>query len=599
MITPTAPSPIISQSTPSPDTIKPPISFADSGVYSAEWDKYNQPAPRPQPSSDQERFETWKLQNAGKSSQWKLDNLPDYAPPSYAEEIRRFHGHPDGAPASDYRDSFVRNPGLENHITDTSPLVRGPRHLVAAHVKYQIKQQFGLDVDPDKTYLTTIAYNHTSYKRPHKGYIIRKISLTDAAMRNIQGEELPSGMPLFRYSTYKNGKPSFDIQENSRHSKDQPSINGVFDAPDGERISTHYTGIYTEPTSSSPNSYSAENQVPLSPDDFMKMTWDHAYKKPYDTYIDQYWDTNRKAYPTRIKFNFLQAASQQYHHHSLSKEDLRLAERAAGTPHGKSFAQLTPDDLNKPYQPDPDLEIKFLSYSGAQSSDVFYVRDKKTQRTLLFMPGNDPQIIPSDSPKEMNKWLGAHIAAPHNENSFLSHFLMDDAPSTLFYGGIQKRLQIHQHLAKEQGADAYYERLHAWEEGGMFAGKTVGDPFKETQKRTESATRSDAYYQFVLNTDHTKNTVIKALGYLSLGTTVLAPLGFAFPPVGYLLTAFSLGAGLGRVGIGIDDTVNNRPGGPDRILDGAWRTVTPIATSALGNAAAPFANAVKNFSLKP
>jgi hypothetical protein len=53
------------------------------------------------------------------------------------------------------------------------------------------------------------------------------------------------------------------------------------------------------------------------------------------------------------------------------------------------------------------------------------------------------------------------------------------------------------------------------------------------------------------------------------------------------------------VGIGIDDTVNNRPGGPDRILDGAWRTVTPIATSALGNAAAPFANAVKNFSLKP
>lgn len=64
MITPTAPSPIISQSTPSPDTIKPPISFADSGVYSAEWDKYNQPAARPQPSSDQERFETWKLQNA-------------------------------------------------------------------------------------------------------------------------------------------------------------------------------------------------------------------------------------------------------------------------------------------------------------------------------------------------------------------------------------------------------------------------------------------------------------------------------------------------------------------------------------------------------
>src|SRR5450830_1697143 len=114
-------------------------------------------------------------------------------------------------------------------------------------------------------------------------------------MRNIQGEELPSGMSLFRYSTYKNGKPSFDIQENSRHSKDQPSINGVFNTPNGERISTHYTGIYTEPDSSSPNAYSAENQVPLSPDDFMKMTWDHAYKKPYDTYIDQYWDANRKA----------------------------------------------------------------------------------------------------------------------------------------------------------------------------------------------------------------------------------------------------------------------------------------------------------------
>lgn len=81
MITPTAPSPIISQPTSSPDNINPPISFADSGVYSAQWDKYNQAAPRPQPISDEERFETWKLQNAGKSSQWKLDNLPDYAPP--------------------------------------------------------------------------------------------------------------------------------------------------------------------------------------------------------------------------------------------------------------------------------------------------------------------------------------------------------------------------------------------------------------------------------------------------------------------------------------------------------------------------------------
>lgn len=109
------------------------------------------------------------------------------------------------------------------------------------------KTQVGLDVDPDKTYLTTIAYDHTSYTRPRKGYIIKKISLTDAAMRNIQGEELPSGMPLFRYSTYKNGKPS---------------INGVFDAPDGERISTHYTGLYTEPDSSSPNAYSAETRFP-------------------------------------------------------------------------------------------------------------------------------------------------------------------------------------------------------------------------------------------------------------------------------------------------------------------------------------------------
>ncbi|WP_128191346.1 dermonecrotic toxin domain-containing protein [Pseudomonas veronii] len=599
MITPTAPSPIISQPTSSPDNINPPISFADSGVYSAQWDKYNQAAPRPQPISDEERFETWKLQNAGKSSQWKLDNLPDYAPPSYAKEIRAFHGHPDGTPSSDYRGSFVRNPALENHIMETAPPVMGPSHLVAAHVKFQIKQQFGLDVDPDKTYLTTIAYDHTSHKRPHKGYIVRKISLTDAAMRNIQGEELPSGVPPFRYSTYKQGKPSFDIHEDSRHSKDQPSITGVFNAPDRGRISTHYTGIYTEPSSSSPNSYSAENQVSLSPDDFMKMTWDHAYKKPYDTYIDQYWDANRKEYPTRIKFNFIHAANEQYHNHSLSKEDLLLAERAAGTPHGKSFAQLTPDDLNKPYQPDPGLETKFLSYSGAQSSDIFYVRDKKTQRTLLFMPGNAPQIISSDSPEAMNKWLGAHTAAPNNENSFMSHFLMEDAPSTLFYGGIQKRLRIHQALAKEQGADAYYERLHAWEEGAMFDGKRVADPFTETQKRTESATRTDAYYQFVLNTDHTKNTVIRALGYLSLGTTVLAPLGIAFPPVGYLLTAFSLGAGLGRVGIGIDDTANNRPGGPERILDGAWRSVTPIASSALGNAAAPFGTAIKNVVFKP
>ena len=96
---------------------------------------------------------------------------------------------PEGASPAYFKAPLQHNEKLEKSISDFVP-PKSPNEITSEQVQAHIEEKFGFTIDPDKTFLVTIVYDHRT-ARPYKGYIVQKISLTEAARRNIQGYGLP------------------------------------------------------------------------------------------------------------------------------------------------------------------------------------------------------------------------------------------------------------------------------------------------------------------------------------------------------------------------------------------------------------------------
>lgn len=505
---------------------------------------------------------------------------------TFDEKVRQYKKKltPEGATPEYFNEPLPRNNALDSAAQDNYKPIKSPNQHTAVHIKGQIKHKWGIDLDPEKTYLVTIAYDNS--QKPYKGSIVQKISLADAARSNVQGNPMSMKVPKLPEGA---APPSIEIEPISRHNE-PPGADGTFPLPPEKGYRTHYQGIYTEPSSESANKYSADNHVPIPAADFQQMVWDHSYKKPYDNYLDFYWSHNntRDAYTTLSKISFLKAAHKQHHEQSLDEESRKIAMRLGGIPKNETYMDASAQTLNKPYVPDPDLETKVLTFNGFKSIDIFYTRDTKTNKTLLYIPGNSSPLHAFDSPAAMNEWLGEQLKDKEKAEAFRKHFSQSIQGSSLFKAGFEKSLELFHQRLQQPGHVAFHKQRGDWKEGEIFGGdKIEGDPFKELQRNTESAMKESTSQQFVLNSDRTKNQILKAGKYLDIMLLFATPLGIALPPVGILLTGLNIASGVLKLGVGIDDKVHNRPDADNRITYGVFNAIKPVVTAGLGNAIKP------------
>ena len=513
---------------------------------------------------------------------------------------------PEGASRAYFETPVKRNEALDNYARQYTP-IKTPNEITSEQVKAHIEKTFGfIDVDPDKTFLVTIVFNHTSDKEHNKGVITQKISLTDAARLNIQGIQLPFFSGPDSKSEYREGPPLIKIDPKSRHTG-PPGPDGQYSVPENFTYDKWTHGIYIEPYPGAPDIYDHSNHHPIDPNEFKQMVWDNAYKGPYDNYLKHYWNANTRAqFTVTSTVAYLTAAHIQHHDKSLTENDRKIAMGVAGLPPDKTYLSATPDDLKQPYKADPNLETKFLSFNGFESR-MFYTRDKTTGRVLLYVPGLMPPTHGFDSAEAMNRWLGEQLRDPEKREAFKLQFRPQDRPSVgplagPFGGsslGVDKKIdQVADDLDRYLSEEAQ-DRLGYWKEGGLFDGKVFkGNPFEELQHRTEQAAKAATDQQFILNSDHQKNTAMNWLKMASYGLLVLAPLGMAFPPLGVALTAAATGLGAAELGIGIDDHINNRPSAPDRIFNGIINTLKPIMSEGFGKAFAPVVGPLTNTAFK-
>lgn len=513
---------------------------------------------------------------------------------------------PQGASKAYFQEPVKRNEGLDKLAKNYTPM-KTDNEITSEQVKAHIEETFGItNIDPDKTFLVTIVFNHQSDTHPNKGVITQKISLTEAARLNIQGVKLPFFSGPDSRSEYRDGPPPIKIDAKSRHTG-VPNADGTYTTPENFTYNKWTQGIYLEPYPGAPDRYDHSNYYPIDPKEFQQMVWDNAYKKPYDNYLNQYWNANTRAeFTTTATVAYLTGAHIQHHNQSLTENDRTIAMGVAGLPADKTYLSATPDDLKQPYKADPNLQTKFLTFNGFKSR-MFYTRDKTTQRTLLYIPGQMPPLQGFDSVEAMNRWLGEQLKVPEKAEALKIQFRPEDRPSTGPIagplGGVSlgsdARIDFMARQLNHSVSEETQEKLGFWKEGVMFGGEEVkGNPFEELQQRTEKAVKAATAQRFVLNSDHQKNTAVDWLKIASYGLLALAPLGMAFPPVGAILTAASMGIGATELGLGIDDKINNRPGATERIFSGAFNTAKPILFEGFGRAFAPATGAIKGYLIK-
>ncbi|OAE12322.1 sugar-binding protein [Pseudomonas simiae] len=441
-------------------------------------------------------------------------------------------------------------------------------------LKAQIKQRWGIDVDPDKTYLVTFKNNREDEKD-----VVEKITLTQAALKNRQ--DLPLG-------ENKNW-----FQKIAQYFS--PAVYGYNKIENWVQAANSRQAIYREPEPPLASLYSSATKLPIPVDAFKSLVWNTDRTSLYKKTLDGFWEKHSASYTPLSKIAFVKAINLQRLERTLGPVEVKLAQRALGPVAQKAWSELTAEDFKNPAVKDPNLDIGLLSINGLQSTDLMCVTDRKTQLTLLCIPGNSSPIHRFDNPGQMRTWLAKQAADPVKRESLLTHFSLKDQARKALSDGVRQSLEGMGNWsdAQEPGSPVF-SRLNMWYPDRFITTDPVsGDPFQEVMARQKARSYSDAENAIVSDSDYTKNKIVAGVEEATKVAMFMTPLALVMPEVAVALDVFFVTAGATEAGIGIDDVAKGKAAGTDRIVFGVLNAVPPLVT----HVGAPLAKALTSSRL--
>ncbi|WP_248752942.1 DUF6543 domain-containing protein [Pseudomonas sp. MWU15-20650] len=488
-------------------------------------------------------------------------------PPSVVDYQRKYNTSKGTEPSGGSRggsngsSTLKKNANIESYISKHSADFITPEKEISTVLSTAIKQRWGLDLDPDKTYLVTFKDNGEDEKD-----VVEKITLTQVALKNRQDVTIEDNEGWFR----KIGKYFSPVVY-------------IYNKVDGwvEEANSRQ-GIYREPSAPGAAPYTADTQVSIPVDDFKTLVWDTDRTKLYKNTLDSFWDKHSGSYTSLSKVSFVKAINLQRLEGSLKPAEAALAQRALGPVALKEWSELTVQDFTTPAVKDPDLDIGLLSINGFQSTDLMCVTDRKTQLTLLCIPGNSSPIHRFDNPDQMRTWLAEQATDPVKRESLLSHFSLKDQASRAFSDGVRQTLEGMANWSEAQASgNTFLSGLNGWVPDRFITVEPLsGDPFEAVKVRQKERSYSDADNAIVSDGDYTKNKILQGVEEATKVAMFMTPLALVMPEVAIGLDIFFLAAGVTQAGIGIDDVVKGKATGADRIVFGVLNAVPPLATHA-------------------
>jgi len=448
-----------------------------------------------------------------------------------------------------------------------------PENEMSKLLTTKINKRWHIRVDPDKTFLVTFKRSGRTEKD-----VVEKVTLTQAALKNLQG------MPI---EDNKNWLQKFGQYVSPL----------IFSYSRGEEVVEHLhaeQGIYHDPASAAVPPYSASTRVDIPVADFKALVWDTDRTQLYKNALTTFWENQSDSYTTLSRMAFVKAIKYQSLEGSLGPQEVELAQRAMGPFAQKPWSELSVQDFERRTLQDPGLDIGLVSVNGIKSTDLLCVTDKKTQLTLLYVPGNSSPLHRFDNPQQMGVWLAKQSADPVKLASLMAHFSLEDQADKTFSNGVHQALQGLGAWSTAQEEEGFgFSKINDWlPERYIQIGQVSGDPFQEVMTRQKARSFSDADNAIVSDSDYTKGKIIQGLDEAAKVALFMTPLAIVMPEVALALDAFYLGAGIAETGVGIDDLTKGKSTGTDRIVFGALNALPPLVIHGSSSVLKPESGAV-------
>lgn len=456
-----------------------------------------------------------------------------------------------------------RNDRIESYLKSHAFRQMTPESEISKILASKIKQRWGLSIDPDKTYLVTFKDSARTEKD-----VVEKVTLTQAALKNLQGVPIEDNKNwLQKFGQYVSPLVF--------------SYNKVEEMVESSRAEQ---GIYHDPASATVQPYSESTRVDIPVADFKTLVWDTDRPQLYKNALTTFWEKQSDAYTTLSRMAFVKAIKFQSLEGSLDPEAAELAQRAMGPFAKKPWPELNVQDFEKRTLQDPDLDIGLVSVNGMKSTDLLCVTDKKTQLTVLYVPGNSSPLHRFDNPQQMGVWLAKQAADPIKRAALMTHFSLEDQADKTFSDGVHQSLQGLGAWSTAQEAQEFSpSKINAWlPERYINVAPLTGDPFQEVTALQKARSFSDADNAIVSDSDYTKAKITQGLEEAAKVALFMTPLALVMPEVALAVDVFYLGAGITETTIGIDDVAKGKSTGTDRIVFGVLNAVPPVVAHGSG-----------------
>lgn len=366
-------------------------------------------------------------------------------------------------------DYLANNPLLDTFVTLHGTVIKGPASFARELIKAHAAQHWAVDIDPDAICLTTLRFNSSPAAAPYPAVVHQALTLTEALLNNvprhtgwlrwldlIQPWRL-GGIPFLRVEKLL---PNFTVHT--------------------------YEGLYQRTT---PQRYDAATHINISPDQFKLFVKSTDLRTLYGHYIEQLLSTHAQFFPVLAKAAFIKAAFLQVREGTLSEADRQLALESVGLTGDQRWEMLTPDKLAEPFQAASHIVVSPLKVHHYTATDILLIKNKRSNRTLLYIPGNSSPLQGFENESKLSYWLATQCREPVMRKALATHFQERDDSDGLFLSGLHTALE---------GVAAYPHWLNratgSWPPRQyVHAGKQiVGDPFDAVRDSLQARLRADA-----------------------------------------------------------------------------------------------------------
>ncbi|WP_341960412.1 DUF6543 domain-containing protein [Pseudomonas sp. RC10] len=430
-----------------------------------------------------------------------------------------------------------------------------PKDFAHDKAKAYVLEHLELDIDPDDLIIATL-YIDAADHGDQRANLAYSMTLTEALMRNWQQEG--DGHFYDHLGTLEDwrleGYPAVISEE-------PLSLDQCF----------AYEAIYRK---TAPQHFDGSAQVHLDPKPFKRFIWEADLQSHYEELLNDFWAAHRDDYHVFIKASLLRAAYVQHEEGSLSDEDKALVLDAVGLKPEQPWETLAFEAFrDAPLNPQ-NVTIRELGIYCYTATDIIVLKDERTERLVMYIPGNSSPLHGFDDMAALRDWFALQCRYTQRRTALEGHFKIEDGPDGVFYSGLQSSLK---------GLGAYPNwfigNTHYWNPASEInLGPALSPwPFSHFKKNLQSRLKSDARRLFRSRADYNKET---AAEILSAAINVTGVIAMVVPGLWAPLAVMSVALiGLGADQV-IEGTVEEQHEGAGRIVFGVLNAVPALAEGA-------------------